>query len=48
MRAAGKGYQPIYTRSELTDDLHEKFGFCTSKEIVPIKKMKNICSMTKK
>ena len=48
MHYEGKGYQPIYTRSELTDDLHEKFGFCTSKEIIPIKKMKNICSMTKK
>lgn len=44
----GKGYQPTYTRTELTDALHETFGFCTSKQIVPIKKMKNICSETKK
>lgn len=44
----GKGYQPTYTRTELTDALHEAFGFCTSKEIIPIKKMKNICSETKK
>ena len=44
----GKGYQPVYTRTELTDDLHEAFGFCTSKQIVPIQKMKNICSTTKK
>lgn len=44
----GKGYQPLYTRTALTDDLHRAFGFCTSKEIVPIKKMKNICSQTKK
>ena len=29
-------------------DLHEAFGFCTSKQIVPIAKMKNICSRTKK
>ena len=43
----GKGYQPVYTRTELTDDLHEAFGFCTSKQIVPIQKMKNICSTTK-
>lgn len=28
--------------------LHETFGFCTSKQIVPIKKMRNICSQTKK
>ena len=44
----GKGYQPIYTRTELTDALHEVFGFCTSKQIVPISKMRNICSLTKK
>ena len=44
----GKGYQPTYTRTELTDALHEAFGFCTSKQIVSIKKMKNICSETKK
>lgn len=44
----GKGYQPVYTRTELTDALHDAFGFCTSKEIVPIKKMRNICSSTKK
>lgn len=43
----GKGYQPTYTRTELTDALHEAFGFCTSKQIVPIKKMKNICAETK-
>lgn len=44
----GKGYQPTYTRTELTDALHEAFGFCTSKQIVPIKKMRNICAETKK
>lgn len=48
MKYEGKGYQPIYTRTTLTDDLHKAFGFCTSKEIVPIKKMRNICSQTKK
>lgn len=44
----GKGYQPAYTRTEITDALHEAFGFCTSKQIVPIKKMKKICADTKK
>ena len=44
----GKGYQPIYTRTELTDALHSAFGFCTSKQIIPIKKMRNICAETKK
>ena len=28
--------------------LHEAFGFCTSKQIVPVKKMRNICAQTKK
>lgn len=44
----GKGYQPTYTRTELTDALHDAFGFCTSKQIVPVKNMKNICAETKK
>ena len=44
----GKGYQPTYTRTELTDALHEAFGFCTSREIVPVKKMKKICADTKR
>jgi hypothetical protein len=48
MKYEGKGYQPIYTRTALTDALHDAFGFCTSKQIVPVKVMRNICSMTKK
>ena len=48
MKYEGKGYQPVYTRTELTDRLHEAFGFCTSKQIVPIAKMRNIISQTKK
>lgn len=48
VRHEGKGYQPVYTRTELTDALHAAFGFCTSKQIIPTKRMKNICSQTKK
>ena len=48
LKYEGKGYQPTYTRTELTDALHEAFGFCTSKEIVPVKKMKKICADTKR
>ncbi len=48
LRYEGKGYQPTYTRTELTDALHEAFGFCTSKEIVSVKKMKKICADTKR
>ena len=47
MKYEGKGYQPVYTRTELTDALHEAFGFCTSRQIIPVSKMKNICSQTK-
>ena len=48
MKYEGKGYQPVYARTELTDTLHEAFGFCTSKQIVPVAKMRNIISQTKK
>lgn len=48
LKYEGKGYQPTYKRTELTDALHEAFGFCTSREIVPIKKMKKICADTKR
>lgn len=44
----GKGYIPTYTQTELTQALHNAFGFNTSKEIVPIMKMRNICAQTKK
>ena len=48
MKYEGKGYQPVYTRTELTDKLHDAFEFCTSKQIVPVAKMRNIISRTKK
>ncbi len=48
MKYEGKGYQPVYTRTGITDALHEAFGFCTSKQIVPIAKMRSIISQTKK
>ena len=44
----GIGYLPEYTRSEITDSLHEEFGFRTDTEIVPEKNMKNIIKTTKK
>ncbi|MDE7222570.1 MAG: IS1634 family transposase [Acetatifactor sp.] len=47
LKYEGKGYQPLYTRTELTDALHDAFGFCTSRQIIPVSKMKNICSQTK-
>jgi hypothetical protein len=44
----GDGYQPLYTRTDLTDDLHDAFGFRTDYEIVTLKNMKKIFRATKK
>ena len=44
----GYGYIPSYNRNELTDSLHHAFGFDTTKELIPIAKMRNICKQTKK
>lgn len=44
----GSGYIPTYTRTDLTDSLHEVFGFRTDTEIVPNKEIKKILNKTKK
>lgn len=44
----GEGYIPTYIRDDLTDDLHEAFGFKTDYQIVSKKEMKNIFKTTKK
>ncbi|MBP1927214.1 transposase [Sedimentibacter acidaminivorans] len=44
----GEGYVPTYTRTDLTDDLHEIFGFHTDYQITKIKDMKKILKLTKK
>lgn len=44
----GEGYIPTYTRTDLTDDLHEAFGFRTDYQIVSTKQMKKIIKETKK
>ena len=41
-------YEPIYTRTDLTDDLHEKFGFRTDYEILQESRLKKILSKTRK
>ena len=41
-------YEPIYTRTDLTDDLHEKFGFRTDYEILQESRLKKILTKTKK
>lgn len=44
----GEGYVPAYIRTEITDALHQVFGFRTDYEIVTQKNMNNILKQTKK
>lgn len=44
---SGEGYIPTYTRTDLTDALHEAFGFRTDYQIVSQKQMKKIFRDTK-
>ena len=43
----GLGFEPIYERTNLTDELHEIFKFNTDLEIVSYKKMKKIFNIIK-
>ena len=38
----GKGFEPVYTRTDLTDDLHQFLGINTDNEIITYKKIKKI------
>ena len=42
-----EGYIPTYTRTDLTDSLHEAFGFRTDHQIISQRKMKKIFRDTK-
>ena len=44
----GTGYSPAYTRTDLTDDLHETFGFRTDYEITSYENFKKIFDKIKK
>jgi len=44
----GEGYIPIYKRTDITDELHEKFGFRTDYQIVDNNTMKKILKNSKK
>lgn len=44
----GDGYIPEYMRTDLTDALHDAFGFRTDYEIVSQRNMKKILTVTKK
>lgn len=48
LRIEGSGYVPTYTRTEITDSLHEAFGFRTDYEIVTDKYLKKILKETRK
>lgn len=45
---SGTGFIPTYTRTDLTDALHEKTGFRTDYQIIPTNMMKNILKNTRK
>ena len=42
------GYLPAYTRTDITDSLHETFGFRTDYEIISNRGMRTLTSKTKK
>jgi transposase len=48
LELVGEGYIPTYTRTNLTDYLHDKFGFRTDYEIVNMKSIKKILKDIKK
>lgn len=46
--APGEGYIPTYTRTDITDALHDTFGFRTDYQITSQKNMRKILNQTKK
>ena len=48
MIAPGEGYIPTYTRTDITDALHDAFGFRTDYQITSQKNMRKILNLTKK
>ena len=47
LESKGDGYMPEYMRTDLTDDLHEIFGFRTDYEINTYKDFKKIFGILK-
>lgn len=48
MIAPGEGYIPTYTRTDITDALHDAFGFRTDYQITSQKNMRKILNQTRK
>lgn len=46
--APGEGYIPTYTRTDITDALHDAFGFRTDYQITSQKNMRKILNQTKR
>jgi len=44
----GEGYEPLYTRNDFTDAIHNSFNFRTDYQILTKNKIKNILNNTKK
>ncbi len=47
MESIGNGFIPTYTRTDLTDDLHDKFGFRTDYQIITKTSLKKILKKIK-
>lgn len=47
LRVNKEGYIPTYTRTDLTDDLHESFKLRTDYQIIDVKTMRKIIKFTK-
>ncbi len=47
LETKGDGYIPDYTRTDLTDDLHQIFGINTDNEIITYEKFKEILKKMK-
>ncbi len=43
----GDGFIPVYTRTDITDAIHDAFGFRTDLELVPNREMRKIVNLTK-
>lgn len=48
MEISSGDYTPIFKRTDLTDELHEEFGFRLDRELIPQKTLTKIIKQTKK
>ena len=48
LKLSGDGYVPVYTRTQITDELHDVFNFRTDYQINPTSRMREIIKNTKR